>query len=256
MALLTDGSPNNTENLRVYEASILNVASVETIDLATKLDLATEEISQEILDVLLSQGAVNDPQGSQRRAVGVADVVVTPQVKRWHALHTLKVVYRDAYNNQLNDRYRAKWAEYRDLAREAKDRAIRYGIGLVSSAVPKADVPVLGSIAGTTPATLYYVRVSWLGATGQEGRPSDATAFSAPDGSSLTVRAVNAPNGASGWNVYIGTVDGQLFRQNLTTLALTDLFTLNAGPLAAGAAPGDGQAPDVYVTGGTLLRRG
>ena len=46
--------------------------------------------------------ARSDPQSTMRRARGVSDVVVTPQLKRWHAIHTLGVVYRDAFNNQLN----------------------------------------------------------------------------------------------------------------------------------------------------------
>ena len=99
MALLTDGSPNDTEALRVFETAILNVAHVETIDLDAKLGLATEEISQDVLDVLLDHTRAHDPRGKERRRIGVADVVVTPQMKRWQALHTLAVVYRDAYNN-------------------------------------------------------------------------------------------------------------------------------------------------------------
>ncbi len=256
MALLTDGSPNNTEALRVYEASILNVASVEAIDLSAKLGLATEEVSQEILDVLLDHGSSTDPQALTRRKVGVADVVVTAQVKRWHALHTLKIVYRDAFNNQLNDRYKAKWDEYRDLARDAKDRAVRFGIGLVLARIPKPDAPTLAYVAGANPGTLYYVRVSWLGASGQESQPSDATALTTVDGSVLTVRVANPPAGVTGWNVFIGTAEDTLAQQNATALLVTDVFTLPPGSLAAGDEPGEGQIPDVYVTGGRMLRRG
>ena len=96
MALLTDGNPNDTEALRVYESSILDVAHVEGIDLDAKLSLATEEVSQEVLNFLLDHAAA-DPVGSGRRAEGVADVVVTAQVKRWHALHTLAVLATGAW---------------------------------------------------------------------------------------------------------------------------------------------------------------
>ena len=72
MALLTDGNPNDTEALRVYETAILDLAHVETIDLDAKLGLATEEISQEVLDILLghtplSYAPAYDYQGSVRR---------------------------------------------------------------------------------------------------------------------------------------------------------------------------------------------
>ena len=59
-------------------------------------------------------------------------------MKRWHALHTLAVVYRDAFNNQLNDRYRNKWEEYRELARNAREQTFEFGIGLVATPIPQA----------------------------------------------------------------------------------------------------------------------
>ncbi len=209
MALLTDGNPNDTEALRVYEAAILDVAKVETIDLDAKLCLATVEISQDVLDVLLghTQDAVfADVSGGRRPAarLGVSDVVVSPQMKRWHALHTLAVVYRDAYNNQLNDRYQNKWEEYRELARGAKERTLEFGIGLVAAPVPRAGTPVLGAAAGTLAGTIYYAQVSWVSAAGQEGSASAATTFQTADNSALTVAAVNAPAVAAGWNVYLG----------------------------------------------------
>ena len=57
--LLTDGNPNDTEDLRVYESAILGLANVETIDLGVKLDLATEEISEDVLDFLLDHAGTN-----------------------------------------------------------------------------------------------------------------------------------------------------------------------------------------------------
>src|SRR5579864_4251325 len=114
MALLTDGNPNDTLALQVYESSILDLASAEAIDLGAKLGLATEEISEDVIDVLLDHAWTPDPQSYIRRRIGVSDVVLTAQMTRWHALHTLEIVYRDAFNNQLNDRYRAKWAEYQN----------------------------------------------------------------------------------------------------------------------------------------------
>src|SRR3954471_18682882 len=152
MALLTDGNPNDTEALRVYEAAILDVSKVEMIDLDAKLCLATIEISQDVLDVLLGHAVaypLRSSVGGDRRNIGVSDVVVSPQMRRWHALHSLAVVYRDAYNNQLNDRYKNKWEEYREQARGARERTLEFGIGLVAAPVPRAGTPVLGATAGT-----------------------------------------------------------------------------------------------------------
>ncbi len=137
MALLTDGNPNDTVALQVYETQILSVAVVETIDLVVKLGLATEEISEDVLDILLDHTRSVDPESTMRRMIGVADVVVSPQMKRWHALHTLEIVYRDAFNNQLNDRYQEKWTEYQMLVKNARQHTMSIGIGLVLNPIPR-----------------------------------------------------------------------------------------------------------------------
>jgi hypothetical protein len=256
MALLTDGNPNDTEALRVYETAILSVANVEMIDLNAKLGLATEEISEDVLDILLDHTRAYDPQSNIRRMIGVSDVAVTPQLKRWQAAHTLEIVYRDAFNNQLNDRYKPKWDEYRELSRGAREQTGRFGIGLVLSPIRKAATPALSVVPGTTPATAYYVRVSWISAAAQEGSPSDVTAFATTDGSLLVVQAMQPPAIATGWNVYIGLTDSTVTLQNSTPIPVGQTFTLSPSGVVNGRAPGDGQTPDVYVTGGRMLRRG
>jgi hypothetical protein len=261
MALLTDGNPNDSEALRVYEAAILDMAHVESINLDAKLCLATEEISQDVLDVLLGHtraqySLTQFPLGSDRRKVGVSDVVVSPQMKRWHALHTLAVVYRDAYNNQLNDRYWNKWEEYRELARGAKERTLEFGIGLVAAPVPRAGAPALGATAGTLAGTIYYAQVSWVSVAGQEGSASPATTFQTTDNSLLTASVMNAPAVAAGWNVYLGLAISTLTLQNSVPLAMGATFTLPGSGLVNGLSPGDGQAADMFVTGGRILRRG
>ena len=254
MALLTDGSPNDNEGLRVYESGILDVAHVEAIDLQAKLGLATEEVSEDVLDVLLDHST--DPQGAGRRSVGVADIVVTPQMKRWHAVHTLEIVYRDAFNNQLNDRYLAKFREYQELSRHARGHAVRFGIGLVADPIPKAQVPTLSFVAGFLPATTYYVQVSWLNSLGQEGAPSEPTTFESPAGSLLVVQALNPPTNATGWNVFVGLTDSTLMQQNSVPLNISTSFTLSGAGVVVGRVPGNGQNADLYVVGGPLLRRG
>jgi hypothetical protein len=256
MALLTDGNPNGTDDLRAYETAILSVASTESIDLEAKLGLATEEISEDILDVLLDHTRAYDPQANVRRMIGVSDVVVSDPLRRWHALHTLEVVYRDAFNNQLNDRYRMKWAEYQELAREARERTFRYGIGVAMNPVPRADVPKLATVPGQGAAATYWVQVSWVSATGQEGSPSKTTAYQTAGGDALVVQPVNPPAVAAGWNVYVGLTETGLSLQNGAVLGVGQTFTVPSGALAAGRAPGGGQSADIYITGGRMLRRG
>jgi len=254
--LLTDGNPNQTADLTVYESSILDVAHTESIDLSVKLTLATEEVSEDVLDILLDHTRAFDPLSTVRRTIGVSDVVVTQQMKRWHALHTLEIVYRDAFNNQLNDRYQAKFEEYRLLSRSAREHTVRFGIGLALNPVPQAQVPLLSTVAGNAAGGTFYVAIAWVSALGQAGAPSLATAIATTTLQNVVVTAVNPPAVATGFNVYAGTTEGSLTLQNSTPIPVGQTFTMPDSGLAAGTAEGSGQAADVYVTGGPTLRRG
>lgn len=254
--LLTDGNPNTNEELRVYESTILNVAKTESIDLDVKRGLATEEIAQDVLDFVLNRSAEPDPRAGSRRTYGVADVVVTRQMKRWHALHSLEIFYRDGFNNQLNDRYKEKFFEYRQLAKRAREQTFQFGVGLVNEPLPAPGVPVFGYVSGSLAETIYYGRVAWVNALGQEGAPGEVTSFEVPVGSRPTVGVSNAPAAATGFHVYLGTSPELLERQTSTPVAVGDTFVLPDTGLADGPAPGDGQDPDVYLTGGSTLRRG
>lgn len=256
MALLTDGNPNDTEALRAYESSILRVTDEEAINLAVKLRLATEEISQDILDVLIDHTTSADPQALMRRQTGVSDVAVSAPMRRWHALHTLETVYRDAYNNQLNDRYRLKWEEYQELAEDAREKTLRYGIGLVSNPLPLPKAPQFSTVAGFLLATTYYVQATWVSGVTQESAPSKTTTYMTIDGSLLTAQLNDPPPGATGWNIYVGLSAWPLALQNSTPIPLGGTFTLAAAGLVAGRPPDDGQVPETYVIGGTVMRRG
>jgi hypothetical protein len=171
-------------------------------------------------------------------------------------LHTLAIVYRDAFNNQLNDRYQVKWQEYQELARNARQRTIKFGIGLALNPIPQAATPILGTAAGAGTGGTFYIQVSWVTATGQEGTPSQVTALGVMAGSDLTVQTVNAPAVATSYNVYAGSSVSMLALQNPTPIGVGESFAMPDGGLIAGTAPGTGQAPDVYIAGGPMLRRG
>src|SRR5665213_40332 len=263
--LLTDGSPNGTEDLRVYESAILGLANLEAIDLGVKLDLATDEIAEVVLDFLLDHAGTNlqlfspfqiGTPTARRRMIGVSDVVVTRQMKRWHAVHTLEIVYRDVFNNQLNDRYQPKFLEYRELTRNAREHTFHFGVGLALTPIPQAQVPVFSAVAGLIPETTYYARVSWVGASGQEGAPSEMTAYGAPAGSLPVVQMTAPPSAATGFNVYLGLTPDGLALQDPAPVPVGQSFTLPGTGMAAGAGPGNGQAPDTYISGGWMLRRG
>jgi hypothetical protein len=230
-----------------------------------KLELATDEIAEDVLDFLLDHSGA-EPQvfspwqlgtpAAWRRRMGVSDVVVTRQMKRWHAVHTLEIVYRDAFNNQLNDRYQAKFLEYQELSRSARERSFHFGVGLALTPIPQALPPVFTAVSGLIPQTSYYARASWVAASGQEGAPSEMTSYDAPAGSLPVVQMTNPPAVATGFNVYLGLTPDGLALQNVTAVPVGQNFTLPETGLVAGTAPGDGQAPDTYVSGGWMLRRG
>jgi hypothetical protein len=64
------------------------------------------------------------------------------------------------------------------------------------------------------------------------------------------------PPVATAFNVYLGLTPDALALQSSTPVPMGQSFTLAGTGLAAGAAPGDGQAPDTYISGGWMLRRG
>lgn len=254
--LLTDRNPNTNEDLRAFESAILNVAKTESIDLDVKRSLATEEVSQDVLDFLLNRSAGADPRAATRRQDGVIDVVVTRQMKRWHALHTLEVFYRDAFHNQLNDRYREKFIEYRQLARRAREQTFQFGVGLVLAPLSAPPLPEAGFIAGLRTEPIYFVRTAWVNSAGQESAPSETTAISPPPGHAITVRSLNPPAGAAGFHVYIGLAPDSITRQTAEPVPLGQAYVLPDTGVVAGPAPGEGQQPDLFLTGGYQLRRG
>ncbi|HSP69349.1 MAG TPA: hypothetical protein VLN48_16600 [Bryobacteraceae bacterium] len=253
--LLTDGNLNTIDDLRVYESAVAEVAHTEMIDLTVKLDLAAEEVAQDILDFLLDRSGA-DPQAAGRRRIGVSDVTVTRQLRRWHAVHALEIFYRDAFNNQLNDRYQAKFREYQQLTRNAREHTFHFGVGLALTPIPQAPPPALSAVAGPFPKTVYYVRASWTGAEGQEGAPSEMTTYDAPAGALPVVQMTNPPAVASGFNVYMGLTPDAVTLQNDGPVPIGQSFVLPGTGLVQGRVPGDGQPGDIFVSGVWVLQRG
>src|SRR5580692_4230156 len=172
MALFSDGPISDTADLQRYENAILNVATQESIDLGAKLMLAQQDLANELLLFLLRRSTLREYSLNFRRTQGVKDVVVTDPMRQWHVHRTLSLVYRDAYNNQLNDRYKAKWEEYEVLAKASEQTCFQIGVGLVVDPVPQAAAPTLSSVPGSGVGGTYYVAVTWVNGSKQEGAPS------------------------------------------------------------------------------------
>ncbi len=257
MALFTDGPINEAIAFQNYENAILTVASTEQIDLAGKSALAQGEIASELILFLMRRFRQPDLLWTVnfRPTIGVGDVVVTDPLRRWHAYKTLALVYRDAYNNQLNDRYKGKWNEYEKLAKASAESYLQIGVGLVSGPISKAMFPLLTTVPGTGPAATYYVAVAWVNQTGQCGSASEVAQITTSTGQQLAVAAVSPPPNATGWTAYVGEAPEATSLQNSSPIAIGSTWTL-ATALQAGTPAGRGQQPTWFLVDQRLIERG
>ncbi|MGH9660802.1 MAG: hypothetical protein ACRD96_19800 [Bryobacteraceae bacterium] len=250
MALYTDSAVYTLEDLAGYETGLLDTASTEGINLTVKTELAREEVGLILLSALQR---VEVPELSGH---DLKNVVVTTPLRLWQIFHTLAIVYRDAYFNQLNDRYKGKWDEYRELGRFAAALLAQIGVGTVVNPVPEADAPLLSLVPGSLTAARYFVRVSWLNAAGQEGAPGKLADLDVPTGQGLQVTAVNQPSSATAYNVYAGVSPHDLFLQNTTPQNPSTPLSLAGPALASGRRPGSGQEPDFFRQVPRIIPRG
>src|SRR5689334_16859492 len=189
MALFNDGPVSSIEDLQGHDTQLLEVANTEGIDVTRKLTLAQEELSLE-LRVMLARISGPVELASTTSVPSLDHVVVTPPLKLWHTLRTLELVYRDAYNSQLNDRYAGKRDEYRSLAQWAYEKVVQNGIGMSQDPLPQAARPVLQAAAGSIADGMYYVSTAWTNGAGEEGAASLPATIKV-SGGTLTARAAS-----------------------------------------------------------------
>jgi hypothetical protein len=255
MALFTDGPISSAQDLQEYDSSVLNVANAEGIDVAVKVTLAQQDLGNELMLFLFRRAPFRDYQPNFGGAPGLGNVVVTEALQRWHVLDTLALVYRDAYYNQLNDRYQGKWNEYEQLAKAGSRTFFLLGVGVVADPIPMAPVPQLSTVPGSGVEETLYVVATWVNAAGQEGAPSDNAALNIAAGNILVVTLMGPPQNAVGWNAYVGLSPSTLTLQNNTPLALGSSWTMT-GALSSGAAVPTGQLPAWFIVDQHVIERG
>ncbi len=208
----------------------------------------------------LLKAGLSDPQHMYRRQLGVSTVVVTPPLERWLCLDILAGIFSEAYNVQLNDRFKGKWTQYAGLADVAEQLVWQYGVGITYEPLPK-PLPALASIqSGTLSRQELSVQVAWTDANGDEGALSTALGLEVTSGSGIAVSTaegvVAAPASACGWNVYLGRMGLTVTRQNNALIPIGSTWFLPESGIIQGPLPVDGQSPNYFVIDPRRIPRG
>src|SRR5690242_3768002 len=262
MALFTDAPISTLDHIAAQDSGALDVASTEGIDATTKLSLAQDEVGIEIVAAAsrspFSQAAPSVwwPGMVLTTALQLSSIVVTPPLRLWHTFHTLELLYRDAYNNQLNDRYLGKWRAYTDLSKWASSLLMQTGVGLVSDPIAIAQRPQVDITTGSFQSATYFVQAAWINSRGEEGMASAVASASALDQTSIRVTAQNAPANATGWNIFAGLSIDAITLQNSEPISIGEPWLLPVSGLVSGSSPGTGQAPTYYRVLPRYFQRG
>ena len=260
MALFTDGAVTGIEDLRGHDTQLLNVATVEGIDVTRKLALAHEELTVEVwglLDQMKRPVGIYEVAGllgGLNATPTIRQVVVTPPLKLWHIFRTLEMVYGDAYNSQLNDRYGGKRDEYHEMVKWAYSKVLQSGLGIVMNPVEQAAAPMVSVSAGGLADGSYYVSVAWTNAAGEEGESSTPAVIQV-SGSSFAVQTT-APANVNGWNVYCGTSPTTMTIQNSPALGPGQTWVQPDTLSTTGRMAGSGQKPTYQMPVPRTIQRG
>lgn len=254
MPLFTDGPPSRIEDLTAQDSQLQEVANVEGIDVTQKLALAWHEMGLE-LQKLLNLSGTREPT-PWNPGVNLGAVVATAPLKLWHTYRTLEMIYQDAYNSQLNDRYAGRRDQYHEQARAALERFRAVGIGVTAVPVARAGKPMVSAVGGASLGEgTYYVAMAWVNGNGEEGAVGDPVDVSIAGGT-LSAQAGSAPANATGWNVYAGSDPNVLTLQNARPLDPQETW-LQPAPLAQGGrAAGNGQEAAWFKLAPRVIPRG
>ena len=171
-------------------------------------------------------------------------------------MHSLAVIYRDAYFRHLNDRIKEKWAQYSLLGREAKHGCFTAGVGIVAAPLPRPEPPAWELVqGGALPKRQYLIAIAMVDGESASAA-SEPVAVGAEAGMLVRLR-LNANPANGRFLIYAGNGDGSLAKQTEVPLAGVDAWTEPMNGIAtAGEPPSDGQRPDVIVRLMNLVDRG
>jgi hypothetical protein len=254
MALFTDGAISTIEDLNAQDSQLLTVASVEGIDVTQKLGSAQDELGIELVALLArSQQVAGSFWGSP--ALKLNNIAITPPLKLWHIYRALELVYSDAYNSQLNDRYGAKRDQFHQMAGWASEKLAEIGVGVILNPVPQADSPAVSAIEGNLQDGTYYVTMTWVNAEGEEGASAIPAVITVTE-STFAVQPVSPPQGTTGWNVYAGSAPENMMLQNASPIGPGQSWQQLMPLATTGQQPSSGQHPTYVKPIPRLIQRG
>jgi hypothetical protein len=254
-----------TADLAGYEADIQEVGSAAGIDLNIKLRLAEGEVGAQLAASSRRPGNVYQAGSGGWQTTGgesaisrfeTGQVVVTPPLKLWTTFQALMLFFRDAHTRRANDKYLAKWHEYREMAKWASDLLMQTGIGLVSTPLPRPGRPAIDKVASSLGPMSLFVRMTWLNVDGAESAGSLEEAVKTKSAEALRVTPNAPPAGATDWNVYVGQSRGEALLQNTGALSLGQAWVMPETGLSTGTPIGDGQPAEMFLTAPRYLLRG
>jgi hypothetical protein len=254
MALFTDGPVSGIDDLSAQDSQLLDVASTEGIDVSRKLAAAQDDLGVE-LTVLLNKLRFADQAFWVASPPNLGMVVVTPPLKLWHTYLSLEMVYRDAYNSQLNDRYAGKRDQFHEMAEWAREKLIQTGTGIAARPVARAATPQVTALPGGLADGTYYVSMAWVNGNREEGA-SAVPAVITIASSTLQVQPGPPPDNAIGWNVYVGSEEDGMVLQNEQPIGGGAMWRQPDSPATAGRGPGLGQDPNYFKPTPRLIQRG
>jgi hypothetical protein len=259
MALFTDGPPSTIEELAALDSQLLNVAHVEGIDVTQKLILAQTELSLELFSLLTDNSYYGQWLWVMTPRPKLDTVVVTPPLKLWHSYRTLEMVYSDAYNSQLNDRYAGKRDQFHEMAKRAHEKLREMGLGVALAPVPGAAPPTVVTVQPASGSNLpdgtYFVAISWTNAAGEDGAASEPSAVTTAS-STFLVEGGSPPSPVTGYNVYAGTSPNSLNLQNAAPVPAGESWIQPGVLSTAGQPAGTGQKPNYFRPIPRVIQRG
>jgi hypothetical protein len=273
MSLFTDSSLIGISDLEVYEATLSQVASTHNINIDSKTTIALGSIGDRLLARLVRAGTAAwpwlnptttgifdivsmPPQTNWRFTLN--NIVVTPPLRRWISYEILSQIFSEAYNVQLNNRFKEKWMDYSSRAQDTEKNFYDLGIGVVYNPLPQPPIAQVTVNAGSLPAGIVTVQTAWTDSMGNEGSlsPLIPVTLSALSSFSVSINASSPPPSAYGWNVYVGANGASIARQNLTPLPWNVIWPLSAAGIVTGPLPLNGQHSDCYVLDPQRSQRG